>query len=105
MELIENIGFTAFDAGSLAGSWRQQPGTPAYCTDPSIKELPLLLEKADRHKAVNNRQKSAKVVTKIPADFPVEELVRISRLSAGLDIFNLKSWKAMINLLIAVRKK
>src|SRR5919206_2167577 len=33
MALVEDTGFDAFDAGTLAESWRQQPGTPCYCTD------------------------------------------------------------------------
>ena len=33
MQLIDEIGFDALDAGSLDESWRQQPGTPVYCTD------------------------------------------------------------------------
>lgn len=31
--LINDAGFDAVDAGSLAESWRHQPGTPAYCTE------------------------------------------------------------------------
>lgn len=30
MRLVEELGFDAVDAGSLADSWRQQPGTPVY---------------------------------------------------------------------------
>lgn len=30
MDLVESLGFDAVDAGSLADSWRQQPGTPVY---------------------------------------------------------------------------
>jgi len=30
MDLIEELGFTAIDAGSIDESWRQQPGTPVY---------------------------------------------------------------------------
>jgi hypothetical protein len=33
MELIDELGFDAVDAGSLDQSWRQQPGTPVYTTD------------------------------------------------------------------------
>jgi predicted dinucleotide-binding enzyme len=33
MRLVEALGFDAVDAGSLAESWRQQPGTPVYGTD------------------------------------------------------------------------
>ena len=29
---LDSIGFGAVDSGPLAGSWRQQPGTPAYGT-------------------------------------------------------------------------
>ena len=31
--LVEQIGFTAVDAGPVAESWRQQPGTPVYGAD------------------------------------------------------------------------
>jgi predicted dinucleotide-binding enzyme len=31
--LVEELGFDAVDAGSLAESWRQQPGTPVYGKD------------------------------------------------------------------------
>jgi predicted dinucleotide-binding enzyme len=27
---LDSIGYGALDAGTLAGSWRQEPGTPAY---------------------------------------------------------------------------
>ena len=30
MDLVEELGFTAVDAGGLDESWRQQPGTPSY---------------------------------------------------------------------------
>jgi predicted dinucleotide-binding enzyme len=33
MELVNELGFDAVDAGTLADSWRQQPGTPVYATD------------------------------------------------------------------------
>jgi 8-hydroxy-5-deazaflavin:NADPH oxidoreductase len=45
---LDNMGFDGLDAGPLSKSWRQEPGTPAYCTDPTLKELPSLLERADR---------------------------------------------------------
>src|SRR5664280_2707502 len=31
--LVEEIGFDGVEAGTLAESWRQQPGTPVYGTD------------------------------------------------------------------------
>jgi predicted dinucleotide-binding enzyme len=33
MQLVEDLGFDAIDAGGLDDSWRQQPGTPVYGTD------------------------------------------------------------------------
>jgi len=33
MELINELGFDAVDAGGLDDSWRQQPGTPVYGQD------------------------------------------------------------------------
>src|SRR5688572_3262564 len=33
LKLIDEVGFDGVDAGGLDESWRQQPGTPAYCTD------------------------------------------------------------------------
>lgn len=39
MALVEELGFDAVDAGSLHASWRQQPGTPLYCTDLAIADV------------------------------------------------------------------
>ena len=39
MALVEELGFDAVDSGSLYESWRQQPGTPLYCTDLPAAEL------------------------------------------------------------------
>jgi len=33
MKLVNDLGFDPVDAGTLADSWRQQPGTPVYATD------------------------------------------------------------------------
>ncbi|GGE06664.1 hypothetical protein GCM10011390_27190 [Aureimonas endophytica] len=33
MDLVEQLGFDAVDAGTLDESWRQQPATPVYGTD------------------------------------------------------------------------
>ncbi len=33
MDLVNDMGFDPVDAGGLAESWRQQPGTPVYTTD------------------------------------------------------------------------
>ncbi|MBZ5710001.1 NADPH-dependent F420 reductase [Nannocystis pusilla] len=48
LRLIDEIGFDGVDAGSLADSWRQQPGTPAYCKDLDREALTRALAAADR---------------------------------------------------------
>jgi len=102
MALIDQIGFDALDAGPLSESWRYQPGTPAYCPDPTIQQLPALLKRADRKKAPGSRDQAAKMMEKLPADFPPQELVRAARLSAGLDILKPRSWIAVLRLGLAV---
>ncbi|RKH05344.1 NADP oxidoreductase [Corallococcus sp. CA047B] len=47
MALVEDTGLDAFDAGTLAESWRQQPGAPSYCTDLTREEMPAALAAAD----------------------------------------------------------
>jgi 8-hydroxy-5-deazaflavin:NADPH oxidoreductase len=101
MSLIDDIGFDAVDAGPLSESWRYQPGTPAYCSDATIQQLPLLLERARRDKAAGNRDQAAKLMAKLPSDFPPQELVRVARLSAGLDRLKPRSWFAVLHLLFA----
>lgn len=54
-DLVEDTGFTALAAGSLEDSWRQQPGTPAYCTELTLPELKLALQMADKQRAPKNR--------------------------------------------------
>ena len=48
--LINQIGFDAIDGGSLSESWRQQPGTPAYCRDLDKEALAAALQEADASK-------------------------------------------------------
>jgi 8-hydroxy-5-deazaflavin:NADPH oxidoreductase len=95
--LLDSMGFDAIDAGPLSESWRYQPGTPAYCSDPTIHQLPSLLQRAKRNKAAANRDQAAKIMAKLPSDFPPQELVRVARLSAGLDTLKPRSWVAMLH--------
>jgi 8-hydroxy-5-deazaflavin:NADPH oxidoreductase len=46
--LVDALGFDGIDAGPLADSWRQQPGTPAYCRDLDANGLAAALAQADR---------------------------------------------------------
>lgn len=54
-DLVEDTGFIALAAGTLEDSWRQQPGTPAYCTELTLPELKVALQAADKARAPQNR--------------------------------------------------
>jgi hypothetical protein len=62
MALVEDTGFDAFDAGPLMESWRQQPGTPCYCTDPSRAEMRAALAAADATRSPKRRDLAAAAV-------------------------------------------
>src|SRR3989442_7040281 len=59
-QLIDRIGFDSVDAGTIAESWRQQPGSPVYCTNPTKEELHLWLKNVDRSSLAINREKGLK---------------------------------------------
>ncbi|MEE4694752.1 NAD(P)-binding domain-containing protein [Pseudomonas alliivorans] len=53
--LVEDTGFDALATGGLEGSWRQQPGTPAYCTELTLPELTSAVNAADKARMAQNR--------------------------------------------------
>ena len=59
-QLIDRIGFDSVDAGTITESWRQQPGSPVYCTNPTKEELQMWLKKVDRSSLAINREKVLK---------------------------------------------
>lgn len=54
--VIRQLGFDAIDGGTLAASWRQQPGTPAYCKDLNATELEAALKNASKREIENYRK-------------------------------------------------
>lgn len=55
LHLVDELGFDPVDGGGLEDSWRQQPGTPAYCRDLDAAALRRALAKADRSRIVEYR--------------------------------------------------
>lgn len=47
MRLVDELGFEPVDAGALADSWRQQPGTPAYLGRSDADTLKVALAAAE----------------------------------------------------------
>jgi predicted dinucleotide-binding enzyme len=58
IKLIDEIGFDAIDGGTLSGSWRQQPGEPAYCRDLDKDKLRSALQEADISRRSENLAKA-----------------------------------------------
>ncbi|MBT1683809.1 NADPH-dependent F420 reductase [Curtobacterium flaccumfaciens] len=62
MQLVEETGFDAVDAGVLAESWRQQPGSPVYCTDRTRGEMPGWLAAAKQDRVPKRRDLAMEVI-------------------------------------------
>jgi hypothetical protein len=55
LQLVDDLGFDPVDAGGLDESWRQQPGTPAYCRDLDATSLRRALGEADPRRIAEYR--------------------------------------------------
>ncbi|MFN2624174.1 MAG: NADPH-dependent F420 reductase [Chthoniobacterales bacterium] len=83
MSLVEDTGFDAIDAGSLAESWRQQPITAAYCTELTADELRKALAVADRASAPQRREEMVKQFIALGDRITTEDIVRLHRLASA----------------------
>ena len=54
--LINDSGFDSIDIGSLQDSWRQQPGSPVYCTDLTLSQLKKSIVKIKRELLPERRE-------------------------------------------------
>ena len=55
LRIVDELGFDPVDGGDLDNSWRQQPGTPAYCQDLETAALRRALTEADRSRIADYR--------------------------------------------------
>ncbi|MFD5342023.1 NADPH-dependent F420 reductase [Streptomyces hawaiiensis] len=79
MQLVDDTGFDPYDAGTLADSWRQQPNSPAYCTELTLDELPTALAAADRVKDARIRDSVPERFAALPATATLEDVVEMNR--------------------------
>jgi predicted dinucleotide-binding enzyme len=79
MQLVDDTGFDPYDAGTLADSWRQQPNSPAYCTELTLDELPAALAAADRVKDARIRDSVPERFAALPATATLEDVVEMNR--------------------------
>ena len=77
--LVNDAGFDGIDAGSLAESWRQQPGTPAYCTDLGADELRRALSAAEKDSAPRKRDLALQRLGEAGSKITNEDMVRLNR--------------------------
>jgi predicted dinucleotide-binding enzyme len=55
MGLVDETGLDPVHSGPLSESWRQQPGSPSYCTDLTREEMPAALASAERARLPKRR--------------------------------------------------
>jgi 8-hydroxy-5-deazaflavin:NADPH oxidoreductase len=71
LRLVDDLGFDPVDGGDLDDSWRQQPGTPAYCKDLEAAALRRALVEADRSRIGEYRaEQEARIRRNIAAQAP-----------------------------------
>lgn len=78
-EVVELMGFDAVDAGSIEESWRQQPGSPVYCTDWDADGVRAALHTTDRARLAELRELTIKKVFALPVGAHPEDMVMAFR--------------------------
>ena len=82
LALVNDTGFDGFEAGALADSWRQQPGSPVYITDLTYEQMGSALAAAERERLPKRRDLSAQVYAERVGEGvspDAETVVRIAR--------------------------
>ena len=67
-DLINESGFDSYDHGSLQDSWRQEPGSPVYCTDLTLRQLMRSISKARKVLLPERRELGLKYIIELGAE-------------------------------------
>lgn len=78
-ELVNATGFDAVDSGGLRDSWRQQPGTPASCTERTMSQLVVALQSADKTRAPEIRDSLIRQFTEAGDELTHNDVVARNR--------------------------
>ncbi|MCX2680256.1 NAD(P)-binding domain-containing protein [Galbibacter sp. EGI 63066] len=62
--LVNDSGFDSIDIGDLSNSWKQQPGSPVYCTDLDKAAFKHNLDKAQRNTLAERREIALQFILK-----------------------------------------
>jgi predicted dinucleotide-binding enzyme len=76
--LINESGFDSYDQGTLQDSWRQQPGSPVYCTDLTLEQSMRSVSKARKELLPERRELGLKHIIELGAE-RWRDLVQINR--------------------------
>lgn len=68
-QIINETGFDSYNAGSLADSWRQQPGSPPYCTDLTVEEMAEAIKRSDKEQTIINRDLSNEKIAELGKEY------------------------------------
>jgi 8-hydroxy-5-deazaflavin:NADPH oxidoreductase len=83
--LVDEVGFDAVDAGTLAESWRQQPSTPAYCCDFNADEMRRGLAAAQPGEAPKKRDRLSELFAKLGPNPTHSDMVDANRAANAPD--------------------
>ncbi len=83
LHLIAALGFDGFDAGSLKESWRQQMGTPIYCTNLTRSQAIQAIKNANRENSISLREIRTKKLLESSPRTP-EEVLKMTRELQGI---------------------
>lgn len=62
--LVNDCGFDALDIGDLPNSWRQQPGSPVYCTNLALPALKHNIDKSSINSLAERRELALQFILK-----------------------------------------
>lgn len=83
MAMVHDTGLDAIKAGTLAESWRQQPGAPCYCTDLTRAEIPAALAAAERARLPKRRDLAMSAIAEragnVDINLDMDYTVRLAR--------------------------
>jgi 8-hydroxy-5-deazaflavin:NADPH oxidoreductase len=75
-EIINSVGYDPVDIGSISESWRQQGGSPIYCTDLTKEELLHWYPKTKREVLPERRDKITELYFKWSEDVILAEQIK-----------------------------
>jgi 8-hydroxy-5-deazaflavin:NADPH oxidoreductase len=79
IRLIDDVGFAAVDTGNLSQSWRQQPGTPAFCTELNATDTKQALSAAIKENATQIRDVFINKMMELAIQPSHQEIIAFSR--------------------------